>query len=243
MRAVFAVVAVAAPLIVAASRAYRGMHHPIDVVAGLLLGITALAVAMGSADAPASSEIDRSADDSFPERVSPARPHQLERTDDQFHVHRRDRLAQGRRDRPPPSRGSSRSARLGWVAKGVVYLVVGLLAVPIAIDGLRDDGTQSSSGEASQTGAVTKIAETSFGTVTLWVIAIGLALYVLWRLISILLPAENTAKAWLTRVGYLVSALVYSALAWTALQFAQHERLPPPAPRARTPRSSATPGS
>ncbi len=113
--------------------------------------------------------------------------------------------------------------RLGWVAKGVVYLVVGVLAVPIAIDGLRGDNTQSSSGEASQTGAVGKIAETSFGTVTLWVIAIGLALYVLWRLISIVLPAENTAKAWFTRLGYLVSALVYSALAWTALQFAQQK--------------------
>ena len=111
--------------------------------------------------------------------------------------------------------------RLGWVAKGVVYLVVGILAIPIAIDGLRGDSTQSSSGEASQTGAVAKIAETSFGTVTLWVIAIGLALYVLWRLISIVLPADNTAKAWLTRLGYLVSALTYSALAWTAVQFAQ----------------------
>ena len=50
VRAVFAVVAVAAPLIVAASRAYRGMHHPIDVAAGLLLGIAALVVVQGRAD-------------------------------------------------------------------------------------------------------------------------------------------------------------------------------------------------
>ena len=53
----------------------------------------------------------------------------------------------------------------------------------------------SGQGEASQTGAVAKIAETSFGSLALWVIAIGLALYVVWRLISIVLPAENTAKA------------------------------------------------
>ena len=32
----------------------------------------------------------------------------------------------------------------------------------------------------------------------------------MWRLISIVLPAENTPKAWLTRGGYLVSAIVYS---------------------------------
>jgi membrane-associated phospholipid phosphatase len=68
VRAVFAVVAVVAPLIVAASRAYRGMHHPIDVVAGLLLGITALVVAKAVLNAGV-EEIDRSAGDSFPERV------------------------------------------------------------------------------------------------------------------------------------------------------------------------------
>ena len=44
VRSVFGVIAVAAPLIVAASRAYRGMHHPIDVAAGLLLGLAALYV-------------------------------------------------------------------------------------------------------------------------------------------------------------------------------------------------------
>jgi Domain of Unknown Function (DUF1206) len=115
-------------------------------------------------------------------------------------------------------------ARLGWVAKGVVYLVVGVLAVPIAIDGLRGDGSSGGDSEASQSGAVAEIAETSFGTLALWTIAIGLALYVVWRLISILLPAEHTLKAWLTRGGYLISAIVYSVLAWTAVSFARHDR-------------------
>jgi hypothetical protein len=114
-------------------------------------------------------------------------------------------------------------ARLGWVAKGVVYLVVGLLAVPIAVDGLRGEGSGGGESEASQSGAVAKIAETSFGSLVLWIIAIGLALYVVWRLISIVLPAENTPKVWLTRAGYLVSAIVYSALAWSALTFARSE--------------------
>ena len=115
-------------------------------------------------------------------------------------------------------------ARLGWVAKGVVYMLVGVLAVPIAIDGLRGERGGGGQDEASQTGAVAKIAETSFGSLALWIIAIGLALYVVWRLISILLPAENSATVWLTRVGYLVSAVVYSALAWSALSLARRER-------------------
>jgi len=44
VRAFFAVVAVAVPIIVAVSRVFRGMHHPIDVVAGLLLGAMSIAV-------------------------------------------------------------------------------------------------------------------------------------------------------------------------------------------------------
>ena len=132
-------------------------------------------------------------------------------------------------------------ARLGWVAKGVVYMLVGVLAVPIAIDGLRGERGGGGQDEASQTGAVAKIAETSFGSLALWIIAIGLALYVVWRLISILLPAENSATVWLTRVGYLVSAVVYSALAWSALSFARRERSAA-APRARTPRSATVKG-
>ena len=68
VRTVFAVVAVAVPLIVAASRAYRGMHHPIDVAAGLLLGITALIVTRAVLIAGV-EKIDRDGGDSFPERV------------------------------------------------------------------------------------------------------------------------------------------------------------------------------
>jgi hypothetical protein len=117
------------------------------------------------------------------------------------------------------------AARFGWVAKGVVYAVVGVLAVPIAIDGLQDDrAARNGGGEASQLGAVTEIAGTSFGTVALWIVAIGLMLYVLWRLVTIVLPAENSAKTWLTRVGYAVSAVTYAVLAWSAVSFATHSR-------------------
>jgi hypothetical protein len=116
------------------------------------------------------------------------------------------------------------AARCGWVAKGVVYAMVGVLAVPIAIDGLRTDRARDRGSQASQLGAVTKISRTSFGTIALWIVAVGLVLYVIWRLLSILLPAENSAKAWVTRAGYLVSALTYAFLAWTALSFAVDAR-------------------
>jgi len=112
--------------------------------------------------------------------------------------------------------------RLGWVAKGLVYGVVGLLAVQIALDASGRDPGNTAEQEASQTGAVAEIADTSFGEIALYVVAAGLLLYALWRVISVLLPAENSAKTCLTRVGYLASAAVYAALAWTALSFARH---------------------
>jgi membrane-associated phospholipid phosphatase len=40
------ILAVALPLIVAASRMYRGMHHPIDAASGALMGLAALAIAL-----------------------------------------------------------------------------------------------------------------------------------------------------------------------------------------------------
>jgi hypothetical protein len=112
-------------------------------------------------------------------------------------------------------------ARLGWVAKGIVYLLLGVLAIPIAQEGRGQDDSGTGESQASQTGAVARIADSMFGELALWLIAVGLMLYVLWRLVSIALPAENSAKAWLTRIGYLISALVYTAVAWTAVSYAR----------------------
>ena len=39
-------IAIALPLIVALSRMYRGMHHPLDVTSGMLIGIASLAIAL-----------------------------------------------------------------------------------------------------------------------------------------------------------------------------------------------------
>ena len=112
-------------------------------------------------------------------------------------------------------------ARLGWVAKGIVYLLLGVLAIPIAREGTGTDDGGAGGNQASQTGAVARIADAGLGALVLWAVAIGLALYVVWRLISIALPAENSAKAWLTRAGYVVSAIVYTSLAWTAVSYAR----------------------
>ncbi|QGG96519.1 DUF1206 domain-containing protein [Actinomarinicola tropica] len=109
------------------------------------------------------------------------------------------------------------AARVGWVAKGVVYVVLGLLAATLVVGG---GGGGGSDQEVSQSGAIQELASTPLGTLGLWLVAIGLALHVLWRLASVALPAESSAKVWATRAAYVVSALTYAALAWSAVTLA-----------------------
>ena len=67
-------------------------------------------------------------------------------------------------------------ARLGYLAKGVVYAVVGVLALQVAF---------GQGGEMTDTrGALASLARETWGTVLLAVLAVGLMGYVLWRVVQ-----------------------------------------------------------
>src|SRR6478672_5539533 len=67
-------------------------------------------------------------------------------------------------------------ARAGLVARGVVFGVIGVLALKLAL---------GSGGKATnQQGALETISKEPFGLVLLVIVAIGLAGYALWRLVS-----------------------------------------------------------
>jgi hypothetical protein len=99
-------------------------------------------------------------------------------------------------------------ARLGYVAKGVVYVVVGGLAVQAALGG----GGETTGSE----GALRAIGRQPFGEVLLWVLAVGLVGYSLWRLVSAFLDPEGKgtgAAEIANRGGYLASGVVHGLLA------------------------------
>lgn len=100
--------------------------------------------------------------------------------------------------------------RAGWVAKGVVYGLLGILFIQVATS-----SPAEAPDEANQAGAMEAVAETPLGTVLLVVLAAGLALYAIWRLFTVILPGDWTGRALLDRLGYLVSTIVYSALLFT----------------------------
>ncbi len=95
--------------------------------------------------------------------------------------------------------------RAGWLAKGVVYALIGLLFLRIAWLGGSDE-------EANQKGALEEIADNPFGSTLLVVLAVGLLLYVIWRLLTVVLPGEWTGRALLDRIGYAISAITYTTV-------------------------------
>jgi hypothetical protein len=107
-----------------------------------------------------------------------------------------------------------RLARLGYAVKGLVYFLIGLLAIQAAIGmGGQTTGTE---------GALKALYRQPFGQAILVLTAIGLLGYALWRLIQALLDPDhndsNSPKRIVQRVGYVVSALIYGTLAWEAIR-------------------------
>lgn len=116
------------------------------------------------------------------------------------------------------SNGVEVAARAGYAAKGLVYAVIGGLAVQQAI-GRGGDTTGSRE-------ALREIAGAPFGQAILWVVVVGLAAYMVWRLVQAFLDPEGDssddgeAKRWGVRAFYLMSAVLYGVLAWYALDLA-----------------------
>ncbi|MGB3766253.1 MAG: DUF1206 domain-containing protein [Phormidesmis sp.] len=104
-------------------------------------------------------------------------------------------------------------ARLGYAAKGIVYAIVGALAIQVAFNwGGRLTGS---------TGAFESIANQPFGKVMLFFVAFGLLGYVLWRFVSAIFDPEHNedgAKNIFRRLSYAVSGLVYGSLSFAAFR-------------------------
>src|SRR6476469_1842320 len=102
-------------------------------------------------------------------------------------------------------------ARGGLVARGVVFGVIGVLALKLALG--------SGGKTTSQQGALAPIAREPFGAVLLIVVAIGLAGYAFWRLVCAAAgPRDSDDDGVGERVPALASGIVYAALCFTAVK-------------------------
>jgi hypothetical protein len=106
-------------------------------------------------------------------------------------------------------------ARLGYVAKAILYGTVGLLAAQAA---LGHGGRTTDLG-----GALREVTRAPLGGVLLWLIAAGLAGYAIWRIVDAITDAEGKGgdgKGIARRIGSAARGVGHGALAVGAFKLA-----------------------
>ncbi|MFD1950148.1 DUF1206 domain-containing protein [Sphingomonas arantia] len=110
--------------------------------------------------------------------------------------------------------GANWLARLGFAARGLVYILVGWFAIDAARTGASPNDNQA---------VMASLIDEPFGRVLLGVITLGLAGYAFWRLTQAAFDPERVgtdAKGAFKRLGYAISGIAHVVLAWTAAKLA-----------------------
>jgi hypothetical protein len=101
-------------------------------------------------------------------------------------------------------------ARAGLTARGIIYILIGWIAVLIAIG--------HGSHEADQRGALQLLAGKPYGTVSLWLLGIGFAAYALWRLSEAAFGVTGDRNGAGPRLKSAARAVIYAGFAYLTLQ-------------------------
>lgn len=95
-------------------------------------------------------------------------------------------------------------ARAGYVANGIVHILIGGIVLAVAFGG---------SGETNQSGAFQAIASAPLGYVALWVLAVALCALGVWHAVHGFAVREPSAsKTWGRRISEWGQAVVFAAL-------------------------------
>ncbi len=95
-------------------------------------------------------------------------------------------------------------ARAGMTARGLIYLLVGLVAILVA--------TGNSGREADQSGALRLLASKPPGLIALWLLGLGFAAYALWQLSEAAFGVTGADPGAGPRLAALLRAIPYASL-------------------------------
>lgn len=105
-------------------------------------------------------------------------------------------------------------ARAGHVVSGVLHLLIGYIAIRLAL---------GKGGNADQSGALGELASKPGGAVALWLAVVGFLALALWRVVETFLgkASESDSGNAFDKFKAFSLAVVYFAFAWTAFTFAR----------------------
>jgi hypothetical protein len=104
-------------------------------------------------------------------------------------------------------------ARVGFVASGLVHVLLGVLAIRVALH---------QSARSDQSGAIAEVRNLPAGPFLLWAMTVGLAGLALWLVLAAVFAVGAGDRArWSRVVQNAAKAAAYAALALTAFAFAR----------------------
>jgi hypothetical protein len=102
--------------------------------------------------------------------------------------------------------------RAGFLARGIMYIVIGWIALQIAFGHSRQ--------QADRTGALHELSSAPFGgEAALWILVVGFIGMTLWRLSEAIWPVGEGRKA-SARALALAKAVIYAVIAYGVLKYA-----------------------
>lgn len=107
--------------------------------------------------------------------------------------------------------GMAGLARFGLGARAFVYVVIGWLAIQIAL-GHRTH-------QANQRGALAEVAQNTAGLVVLWFVGFGLGAYAIWRLSEAAFGTATDGRKPAPRAKSAVRGLIYAGLCISTFTF------------------------
>ncbi len=114
------------------------------------------------------------------------------------------------------SGGLETAARLGFVARGITYIVVGVIGVMLALGIARH--------EPERAGALEAIATKPLGYLLLWILVIGFGALAVWRLVQA--ASGRAYRSGRDRLFALGAGIGYAIIFFSTLMFVVHGRAP-----------------
>jgi hypothetical protein len=113
------------------------------------------------------------------------------------------------------NRTAERLARLGYIARGVVYVLVGGLAILAALGHGRET--------ADSQGAFEALLSQPLGAFWVGAVGMGLICFAIWRFLQSILDADNLGREWravFRRLSFGIGGVANAGLGFSALEWA-----------------------